>query len=140
MFSKMYGYSVWIVPLNRMSLERTHNFGHIPHVTLSTNHHRMPDPDNLGKLYYVDNFGPYEKLKQQYAFDPLYALGWNCNVHGVNCEHQLYVSHKYSFYAFKGSHETLAPPRKFIGEVVVADTRSPRWSEWHIVKEKIPRP
>ena len=69
----MYGYSVWLVPLNRRLLTKVYKFRHIPHITISTNHEDLPDPINLGKLYDIVDFKPYGIIGKQYAFDPLHA-------------------------------------------------------------------
>jgi len=135
----MYGYSVWLVPLNRRLLTKVYKFRHIPHITISTNHEDLPDPINLGKLYDIVDFKPYGIIGKQYAFDPLHATGWECTVEDLFIQHTPHMSHVYSFYP----HEKVLPvyptPQRLIAEVCVADTRSSNWEEWKIIKEKLPR-
>ena len=135
----MYGYSVWLVPLNRRLLTKVYKFRHIPHITISTNHVTVPDPDNLGKLYNIVNFSPYGKIGKQYEVDPLHSLGWECDVEDLNIQHTPHLSHMYSFYAYDKVYSVYPTPMRLIAEVCVADTRSPNWEEWKIIKEKIPR-
>jgi len=136
----MYGYSVWLVPLNYRILQKVYKFRHIPHVTISTNHSAAPDPANLGRLYDVTDFQPYSNIGRNYVIDPLHALGWVCQVHGLEIEHTPHMSHVYSFFAFPRSpHVSYATPTRLIAEVCVADTRSPRPEEWEIIGEKLPR-
>jgi len=135
----MYGYSVWLVPLNRRLLTTVYKFRHIPPLTISTNHEDLPDPINLGKLYDIVDFKPYGIIGKQYAFDPLHATGWECTVEDLFIQHTPHMSHVYSFYP----HEKVLPvyptPQRLIAEVCVADTRSSNWEEWKIIKEKLPR-
>ena len=135
----MYGYSVWLVPLNRRLLTKVYKFKHIPHITISTNHRTIPDPDNLGRLYNVVDFKQYGKIGKQYAVDPLHSLGWECDVEDLNIRHTPHLSHMYSFYAYDKVYSVYPTPMRLIAEVCVADTRSPDWEEWKIIKEKIPR-
>ena len=135
----MYGYSVWLVPLNRRLLTKVYKFRHIPHITISTNHVTVPDPDNLGKLYNIVNFSPYGKIGKQYEVDPLHSLGWECDVEDLNIQHTPHLSHMYSVYAYDKVYSVYPTPMRLIAEVCVADTRSPNWEEWKIIKEKIPR-
>ena len=135
----MYGYSVWLVPLNIRLLTRVYKFRHIPHITISTNHRTVPDPDNLGRLYDVVNFKPYGKIGKQYAIDPLHTLGWECDVEDLDIKHTPHMSHVYSFYPYDKVHYVYPTPIRLIAEVCVADTRSPNWEDWKIIKEKIPR-
>jgi hypothetical protein len=97
----MYGYSVWLVPLNRRLLTKVYKFRHIPHITISTNHEDLPDPINLGKLYDIVDFKPYGIIGKQYAFDPLHATGWECTVEDLFIQHTPHMSHMYSFYRIR---------------------------------------
>ena len=135
----MYGYSVWLVPLNHRLLTKVYKFRHIPHITISTNHTSVPDPDNLGKLYNVVNFKPYGKIGKQYEVDPLHSLGWECEVDDLDIKHTPHLSHLYSFFPYSKVYSVYPTPMRLIAEVCVADTRSPNWEEWKIIKEKIPR-
>ena len=135
----MYGYSVWLVPLNRRLLTKVYKFRHIPHITISTNHVTVPDPDNLGKLYNNVNFIPYGKIGKQYEVDPLHSLGWECDVENLDIKHTPHMSHLYSFFPYAKVYSVYPTPMRLIAEVCVADTRSPNWEEWKIIKEKIPR-
>ena len=135
----MYGYSVWLVPLNRRLLTKVYKFRHIPHITISTNHVTVPDPDNLGKLYNIVNFIPYGKIGKQYEVDPLHSLGWECEVEDLDIKHTPHLSHLYSFFPYSKVYSVYPTPMRLIAEVCVADTRSPNWEEWKIIKEKIPR-
>ena len=135
----MYGYSVWLVPLNRRLLTKVYKFRHIPHITISTNHVTVPDPDNLGKLYNIVNFIPYGKIGKQYEVDPLHSLGWECEVEDLDIKHTPHMSHLYSFFPYAKVYSVYPTPMRLMAEVCVADTRSPNWEEWKIIKEKIPR-
>jgi len=133
----MYGYSVWLVPLNHRILTKVYKFQHVPHVTISTNHVKIPEPDNLGRLYDIVKFQTYSTIEKQYVIDPLHSIGWKCSVDGLDISHVPHLTHRYSFYSFPDTVTPVFPtPRYLIGEVVVADTRSPRWEEWKIIKEK----
>ena len=135
----MYGYSVWLVPLNRRLLTKVYKFRHIPHITISTNHEDVPDPVNLGQLYDVVDFKPYGLIGKQYKFDPLHATGWECTVEDLPIQHAPHMSHLYSFYPYDKVYSVYPTPIRLIAEVCVADTRSPDWEEWKIIKEKLPR-
>jgi len=135
----MYGYSVWLVPLNRRLLTKVYKFRHIPHITISTNHEDVPDPVNLGHLYDVVDFKPYGIIGKQYAFDPLHATGWECKVEDLTIQHTPHMSHLYSFYPHEKALPVYPTPQRLIAEVCVADTRSSNCEEWKVIKEKLPK-
>lgn len=130
---KGYGYSLWIVPITKDIIRGLYMMKHIPHVTISTNHEVIPDKSQYNKYYCIGNFGDIVNIPKQYKVDPLYSVGWMCDVSNLVLPHRPHMSMKYGLGDYPEFNKNINSPYNVMGEVMVADTRSLNPSDWTLL-------
>lgn len=141
-----YGYSIWYVPKNYKSIQRTYNTPHIPHVTLETNlslrdaYHIYHNASKMIKIKFQNK---YVKFPSFYESDPLMAYGWYVDIDTMIRRKLNWTPHMTLRYAPRlninntyqdkvNISESFLPPTGHTEcNIVIADTRSGNPSDWH---------
>ena len=125
-----YGYSVWAVPMNHEAIRVAYGMKHIPHITLSTNHVKVPIPTNWGQKLSIEFKDKHlYRLPRIYEYDPLdtTSAGFYCKIEGYD-NPLLHMTMSYDFSEKYGEYS--APDETLTAHVYRADTRSLDPSKW----------
>ena len=90
-----YGYSIWVVPNNYISMMTRYNIRHIPHVTLRTN----KTLEECREIYIEETHDicllyPSVTFPSMYTNDPLRAVGYYANI-PILTEHVPHMTFEY---------------------------------------------
>ena len=132
-----YGYSIWVVPNNYMSMMTRYNIRHIPHITLRTN----KTLEECREIYVRQTHDirilyPRVVFPSMYANDPLRAVGYFANI-PIPTEHVPHMTFEY----FKKTSDTHQPTFKEFEEfnttiqcfTSISDTTNSDPSLWSLV-------
>ena len=129
-----YEYSLWLVPINYKTIQKTFKMKHIPHITVETNLKTIENC-NTNKIYIVKNFTWYGKIESQYTNDPLCSWGWLCDSIDIVIKHQAHMSMVYNKHNEKITN--IVPPDEtpvlLECNLYYADTRSDDPSKWYLI-------
>ena len=131
-----YGYSIWVVPNNYVSMMTRYNIRHIPHVTLRTNKTLeecrdifVEDTCDVRILY------PSVVFPSMYTNDPLKAVGYYVNI-PITTELVPHMTFEYfnktdtirqTYTEFKDFHTTISCFTS------ISDTTNPDPSLWSLI-------
>jgi len=129
-----YGFSVWLVPLSHNIYRRVYKMKHIPHVTISTNHEKVPDISHLKPYYDIVHFKGIQNIPRQYEVDPLYAAGFPCLIDGLRTPHIPHMSVRYDRRTYPNFDDIkVDKPYRMLAELRIADTTSLDPSDWFLI-------
>lgn len=131
---KGYGHSVWAVPYNYRDIQKKYNMKHIPHVTISTNHHDRPIITNYNMpcTIHFNEDRHLKRLPLMYEYDPFRdndCAGFYCKIPGIKDD---VLTHMTISYDFAGGNyaEFEAPEHSLQATIMRADTTSLNPEEW----------
>ena len=88
----MYGYSLWLVPKNHVSIMKKYDMVHIPHVTIATKMMYIPNEVLADRVFKIRNYGKIIKFGKMYDENDLEAAGFFSHIIGLEVKHEPHMT------------------------------------------------